>query len=108
MLQQPSMMRVYESSSDTHTFLSSLGGLVGSQRPDVAATIRHHFTTFSNFIHCHMRYLLSLPPREAPVTLGTVDTATEFLTSNHASSAHRTPFAVIPQVGCRWPRRRAW
>jgi hypothetical protein len=48
MLQQPSMVRVYESSYDTHTFLSSLGGLVGSQRPDVAATIRQHFTTVRN------------------------------------------------------------
>jgi hypothetical protein len=67
---------------------------------------------FSNFIHCHMRHLLSLPPREPPAaasymhqsagsvaaSFGTVDTATEFLTSNHASSAHRSTFAVIPQV----------
>lgn len=40
------------------------GGLVGSQRPDLAALIRHHFTTFSNFIHCHMRHILVLPSRD--------------------------------------------
>jgi hypothetical protein len=106
--QQPSMMSVYEGSHDLQSFLSALGGLVGSQRPEVAASILNHFTTFSSFIHCHMRHLLCPPPREmsAPDTCGGQGViseviAVEFMTSNKESSGHQIRFPLVPEVAPR-------
>ena len=114
MLQQPSMMRVYERSSDTHTFLSALGGLVGSQRPDIAALIRQHFTTFSNFIHCQMHHLLFQPARgaapapeayedDASSTPHTIEETTQFLCANSCDDVHSKPFPMVPQVCAHTP-----
>jgi hypothetical protein len=111
-LKQPFMIQVYESCSDEHTFLSYLGGAVGSQHPHIAASIREHFTTFSNFIHCHMRHLLYLPTRStvpSPETheddaastssiVQTIEETTQFLCANSSDDAHSKPFAIVPQV----------
>jgi hypothetical protein len=42
---------------DMRAYITCLGGLVGSRRPDLAATIRQHFDSFTNFIHRHLRHL---------------------------------------------------
>ena len=111
-LKQPFIIQVYETCCDEHTFLSYLGGAVGSQHPHIAASIRRHFTTFGNFVRQHMRHLLFLPARgtvpapetsedhaaSTPSIVHTIEETTQFLCANSCDDAHSKPFPMLPQV----------